>query len=80
MEVLGNANVDDESLLNFHWPSSTRDRDISWRIGHYVFIVWDMLFSRKLHIIRQGEFFGYMKFKYKEAIALNKVSRFNIAL
>ena len=80
VEVLGNANVDDESLLNFHWPSSTRDRDISWLIGHYVFIVWDMLFSRKLHIIRQGEFFGYMKFKYKEAIALNKVSRFNIAL
>ena len=68
MEVLGNSNVDDESLLKFHWPSSSRDRDISWLIGH-VFIVWDMLFSRKLQLIRKGEFFGYMKFKYKEALA-----------
>ena len=66
--------MDDEALLLFKWPKSRRDQDICWLIGHYVFIVWDMLFSRRLTAINSMEFYGFMKFKYKEALASKVVS------
>ena len=74
LSLLGNMNVDEESILKFHWPRSCKDREICWLIGHYAFIVWDMLFRRKLSEVNEKEFFGFLKFKYKEALAANIVS------
>ena len=74
ISLLNLRNVDDEALLLFKWPKSRRDQDICWLIGHYVFIVWDMLFSRRLTAINSMEFYGFMKFKYKEALASKVVS------
>ena len=72
--ILGHRNVDEVALLRFNRPKSCRDRDISWLIGHYIFIVCDMLFKKKLKQVGSMEFFGYMRFKYKEAKALNAVT------
>ena len=74
IEALGFSDIDDDALLNFYWPTSRKDRDVSWLIGHYVYIVWDMLFSRKQWKISDGEFYGYLKFKYKEAVLSSAVS------
>ena len=72
--MLGHTNVEEESLLKYQWPRSNRDRDICWLIGHYNFILWEMLFKRKVSEISEKEFFGFMKFKYKEALASSTVS------
>ena len=72
--LLGNRNIEEESLLKFQWPVSSKDRDICWLITHYNFIIWDILYNRKQSVVREKEFFGYMRFKYKEALIKNKVS------
>ena len=73
-QILGWKDVDDEALLKFYWPTSRRDREISWLISHYIFIVWEMLFTRRRSVISEGEFFGFLRFKYKEARTLNLIS------
>ena len=54
--------IEDEMLLKLQWSSSSKDRDISWLVSHYIFIIWDMLFTRKLSRIGDREFFGFLKF------------------
>jgi len=75
LKMLGVNHIDDEVLLKLDWPNSSKDRDISWLVSHYIFIVWDMLFTRKLVLIGEKEFFGFLKFRYKEALGLTAVSR-----
>ena len=74
ISLLDARNVNEEDLIVFNWPKSRRDGDITWLIGHYVFIVWDMLSVRRLSAINNTEFFGFMRFKYKEALANKAVS------
>ena len=72
--LLGHRNVAEENLLKYLWPRSRKDSEICWLIGNYVFIVWDILYSRKSFSICKSEFFGFLKFKYREALAMNLVS------
>ena len=74
IKILEVDDVDDEALLKFYWPGSKRERGVSWLISQYIFILWDMLAKRKLHQVNAGEFFGFLRFKYKEALALQTVS------
>ena len=73
LSLLGIINVSDECLLNLKWPKTSKDREICWLIGHYVFIIWDMLIMRKLPTIGDSEFFGFLRYKYKEAFAVQAV-------
>ena len=68
------TNVENASLLKFNWPKSRHDREIVWLISHYIFVVWDMLHIRKLTTINDGAFFGYMRYKYKEALDIGIIS------
>ena len=77
MKMLNLKDIMDDYLLRFHWPVSRRDRDISWLISHYFFIVWDMLAKRRLSLVNEGEFFGFMRFKYREALASQTISIIN---
>ena len=72
-DLLGLRNVSDEFLLGFKWPKSKRDRDICFLISHYVFIIWDMLMRRKLQTVSEREFFGFLRYKYKEALSIKAV-------
>ena len=67
------AALDDTSLLHFNWPHSRNDGAISWLLGHYIFIVWDMLQNQKLSRVNDGAFFGYMRYKYKEAVGMGLI-------
>ena len=70
-KLIGNpATLSDTLLLKLNWPQCKNDRSILWLIGHYTFLVWDMLFIRKLTKINEGEFFGFMKYKYREALQM----------
>ena len=73
LSLLGIICVSDECLLNLKWPKTSKDRDICWINGHYVFIIWDMLMMRKLPTIGDLEFFGFLRYKYKEAFAVQAV-------
>ena len=74
-EMLSHStNLEDSSLLNFRWPRSRHARAISWLMSHYIFIVWDMCHVRKLTRINDGAFFGYMRFKYKEALNIGIIA------
>ena len=75
LALLGLIDIDDEILLKFYWPRSVNDREISWLVGQFTFIVWEMLFKRKLPAICGREFFGFMKFRYREALGANAISR-----
>ena len=66
--------VDDSVLLNFHWPRSKKDQDLAWLIGHYIFVVWEMLHNRKLNRINDREFFGFLRYKYRKAMEMDLVS------
>ena len=72
--MLGNTAVEDEALLMFNWPRSRKDQEITCIIGHYVYAVWEMVFTRGQDRINGREFFGYMRYKFKEAVDLNVVS------
>ena len=72
--LLGHRNIDEDNLLKYHWPRSNKDREICWLIGNYVFIVWDILYRRKSRTNCDSEFFGFLKFKYREASSMNLVS------
>ena len=72
--LLAHRNVDEVALLNYRWPRSANDREICWLMGNYVFMVWDMLYRRRLSSICEREFFGFLTFKYKEALLSNMVS------
>ena len=71
--IMGHGNTDEVSFLMFNWPKCKKDREISWIIGHYVYIVWDLLYRRKSASVSNLEFFGFLKFKYKEALAIGAV-------
>ena len=74
LELLGYNSVDDAALLGFNWPRKRKDKDVACLIGHYIFEVWEMVFKRGQNRINEREFFGYMRFKFKEAVDLNVVS------
>ena len=65
--------LDDVSLLRFRWPHSRNDGAVSWPLGHYIFIMWEMLHDKKLSHINAGAFFGYMRYKYKEAVSMGLI-------
>ena len=72
--TLGVDHIDDDVLLKFYWSTSSKDQAISWLVSHYIFIVWDMLYKRRLSSICKREFFGFLTYKYKEALSSNMVS------
>ena len=80
IRILNLTKIEDKMLLKFYWPTSRKDRDISWLISHFIFIVWDMLGRRKLSYVNEREFFGFLKFRYRKALVLNAVSEVDMLL
>ena len=60
-----NNNVDDWNVLNLLFPKSRLDKELTWLISSYVLYVWDRVYVRGSEV-RAEQFFGFLKFKYKE--------------
>ena len=57
--------VDDWMILNLMFPKSRLDKELTWLVSSYVWYVWDSVHVRGSDV-RAGQFFGYLRFKYKE--------------
>ena len=58
-------NVEDWKILNLMFPKSRLDKELIWLVSSYVWYVWDRVYVRGANV-RVEQFFGFLKFKYKE--------------
>ena len=63
-----------KELLNFSWASSRFDRQVVWLISWFVWFRWRKFKSDVSNTINGRELFGFMRFKYKEALHKNLLS------
>ena len=66
--------ITDRELLKFSWPSSKFDREMVWLISSFVWFRWRKFESDGSNTINGRELFGFMRFKYKEALHKNLLS------
>ena len=57
--------VDDWKILNLMFPKSKLDKELTWLVSSYVLYVWDSVYVRGAEV-RAEQFFGFLRFKYKE--------------
>ena len=58
-------NVEDWKILNLMFPKSKLDSELILLVSSYVWYVWDRVYVRGASV-RVEQFFGFLKFKYKE--------------
>ena len=66
--------ITDKELLNFSWASSRSDREVVWLISWFIWYRWSKYEINGSNTVNEREFFGFMKFKYKEALFKNLLS------
>ena len=59
-------NVDDGDLIRFNLPKCDRETELVWLLGNYVDMIWRNLYMKGKSSLKLDEFFGFLKFKYKE--------------
>ena len=57
--------VDYWKILNLMFPKSKLDSELILLVSSYVWYVWDRVYVRGANV-RVEQFFGFLKFKYKE--------------
>ena len=57
----------DTDLLRFSWTRNNWDREVVWLISWLVWFIWENCDLRGVNRINGREFFGFMRYKYKEA-------------
>ena len=62
--------ITDKELLNFSWASNKCDREVVWLISWFVWFRW----SNGSSAVNERELFGFMRFKYREALHKNLLS------
>ena len=67
--------ITDKELLNFSWASSKYDREVVWLISWFVWFRWSKSEIDGSNTINGRELFGFMRFKYKEALHKNFLSQ-----
>ena len=58
--------VPNKDLINFRFPKSAFDTEVTWLLGSYIYFVWMDLHVRQNHLVDSNKFFGFLKFKYKK--------------
>ena len=66
--------ITDKDLLNFSWASSKSDREVVWLISCYVWFRWNSFESNGSNTVNGRELFGFMRFKYREALQKSLLS------
>ena len=62
---VGDADVSDWDLINLHLPNIRNSNEAVWLLGSYVREVWRSLHVKGRAVLKDTEFFGFLKFKYK---------------
>ena len=64
--------VSDWKLINFMMPTSQKEKEVVWLLGNYVAKCWQNLFSNPQNVLNKDEFFGFLKFKYRNDQQVNR--------
>ena len=51
-------------LINYNWHSSNKENEAVWLLGNYLAKSW-LTLSSTSHVLKEEEFFGFLKFKSK---------------
>ena len=73
------SNVDDWMILNLMFPKSRLDKELIWLVSSYVLYVWDSVYVRGADV-RAEQFFGFLRFKYKELQTRSSIQLKNLQL
>ena len=67
MRVLGVsiASCSDWELFNLRLPSSNIDKEGVWMVGNFISNVWENIYIRGGARLKEEQFFGFSKLKYK---------------
>ena len=57
--------LDGWTILNLMFPRSRLEKELIWLVSSYVQYVWDTVHVRGADVSAE-QFFGFLKFKYKE--------------
>ena len=64
---VGSVRSSDWKMLNLLFSGSNSDKEGVWLVGTYVGKVWENLHVRGGPGLREEQFFGFLRFKYKLA-------------
>ena len=59
------AEVSDWKLVNLRLPNNRNSNEVIWLLSSYVREVWNSLFAKGALKLNADQFFGFLKFKYK---------------
>ena len=64
ISLLGKT-VSSEDLITLKFSKSSKDTEVTWLIGSYIYFVWKKYREGNKDYISRGHLFGYLRFKYK---------------
>jgi hypothetical protein len=62
---VGDAEVADWELINLRLPNNRSSNEVIWLISSYLREVWSALYVKGAAVLNDAQFFGFLKFKYK---------------
>ena len=71
--------VDDWKILNLMFPKSRLEKELIWLVSSYILFVWDSVYVRGADV-RAEQFFGYLRFKYKELRTTSSIQFGNLQM
>ena len=73
------TDVDNWMILNLMFPKSKLDNELIWLVSSYALYVWDSVYLRGVEV-RAEQFFGFLRFKYKELQTKGSIELGNLQL
>ena len=62
---VGEAEVSDWEMINLRLPNNRGSNEVIWLLSSYVREVWSSLHVKGAAELNDAQFFGFLKFKYK---------------
>ena len=59
------VDIPDIQLISYLFPKSTRDKEVVWLLGNYLYNVWTSIHNKSAESIKWEQLFGFLKFKYR---------------
>ena len=64
VQLIG-ENVCNWKLINYLMPVNNNEKEVVWLLGNYIWKCWKDLFSHPQDFLKEEEFFGFLRFKFR---------------
>ena len=64
MNDLIGVDIPNVQLLKYSMPKSSNENEAIWLLGNYISKAWNIL-SSGTQVLKEEEFFGFLRFKFK---------------